>query len=333
LSPIVNGRFLNLGNSVLIRMRSDMAISNIERGPLVHTFSILAHDPKTGDIGGAVQSHWFSVGTVVLWGEAGVGMIATQSFTNPAYGPEGLALLKEGHLPMEVVEMMTAEDEGRDMRQLSVMNARGEAATFTGGRCVPHAGHIVGDSYSVQANMMLNAEVVPDMSKAFLAGKGDLADRMMAALDAAQAAGGDFRGKQSAALLVLSGTPAGKVWKDRKIDIRVDDHNEPLKELRRLLRVHRAYELMNAADRDLEAGRIEESMTKYSAAERLFPGNVEMMFWHAATLAGMGRFDEAVPLFRKVFVKNPNWRRHSPDLVRLGILNISEEQLEDLLSL
>ena len=302
-------------------------------GPFAHTFSILAFDPATGEIGGAVQSHWFSVGTVVLWGESGVGMVATQSFTNPAYGPEGLSLLREGTLPKMVVEQMTGRDEGREVRQLAVINYRGEAAAHTGGKCVPHAGHIVGGHYSVQANMMLSEEVWPAMSDAFLSADGDLAQRMLAALDAAQAAGGDFRGKQSAALLVLSGSPTGKVWQDRKVDIRVDDHKAPLKELRRLLRVHRAYELMNEADRDLEECQMEMAMTHYSAAERLFPGNEEMMFWHAATLTSIGRFEEAVPLFRKVFAKNPNWKTVSPDLVRLGILKLDDGQMQRLLRL
>jgi tetratricopeptide (TPR) repeat protein len=156
---------------------------------------------------------------------------------------------------------------------------------------------------------------------------------MVAALDAAQKAGGDFRGMQSAALLVLSGTPTGKVWQDRKIDIRVDDHRGPLRELRRLLRVHRAYDRMNDADRELEAGNMEKAMADYSAAERLFPGNEEMVFWHAATLVSLGRFHEAVPLFRKVFLKNPNWRKFSPDLVRLGILKMNADELERLLKL
>ncbi len=320
-------------DSVLFLVSTNSPCSSPNRNPFAHTFSILAYDPNTGDIGGAVQSHWFSVGTVVLWGEAGVGIVATQSFTNPAYGLEGLALLKEGILPRVVVDRMTGKDEGREVRQLAVMNARGEAASYTGRRCVPYAGNIVGDGHSVQANMMLTEKVLPAMSHAFLLTQGDLADRMMAALDAAQSAGGDFRGKQSAALLVLSGSPSGKAWRDRKVDIRVDDHKEPLKELRRLLGVNKAYELMNEGDRELEIGKIDSAMSHYSAAEDLFPENEEMMFWHAATLASIGRFEEALPLFRKVFAKNLNWRRFTPDLVRLGHLNIDEEKLERLLQL
>ena len=301
--------------------------------PFAHTFSIVAYDPETGEVGGAVQSHWFSVGTIVLWGEAGVGVIATQSFTNPAFGPEGLALLRQGIGPNAAVKRMTDLDEGRDVRQLAVINARGEAAAFTGQKCVPNAGHVVGETFSAQANMMLTKKVWPAMAEAFRSTEGSLAERMLAALDAAQAAGGDFRGKQSAALLVLSGAPTGKIWQDRKVDIRVDDHREPLKELRRLLRVHRAYDMMNEADRELEAGRMEKAMAFYLAAEKIFPRNEEMMFWHAATLASIGRFEEAIPLFRKVFAKNPNWRTFFPDLVRLGILKIDEKQTERLLQL
>jgi uncharacterized Ntn-hydrolase superfamily protein len=312
---------------------SNTSLISQGRSPFAHTFSIVAYDRKTGEIGGAVQSHWFSVGTVVLWGEAGVGVVATQSFTNPAFGPEGLALLKEGMVPSAIVERMTNQDEGRDVRQLAVINARGEAAAFTGKKCVPNAGHVVGETFSAQANMMLTDKVWPAMAEAFRSAKGDLAGRLLAALDAAQAAGGDFRGKQSAALLILSGNPSGKIWQDRKVDIRVDDHREPLKELRRLLKVHRAYERMNDADRELEAGRMESAMSHYSAAEKMFPRNEEMMFWHAATLASIGRFEEAVPLFHKVFAKNPNWRTFAPDLVRLGILKMDEKQLEMLLRL
>ena len=314
-------------------MTSNLSQATQGRDPFAHTFSIVAYDPKTGEVGGAVQSHWFSVGPVVLWGEAGIGVIATQSFTNPAFGPEGLALLKDGISPGAVVKRMTDQDEGRDMRQLAVITARGEAAAFTGQKCVPNAGHVVGDTFSAQANMMLTNDVWPAMAEAFRSTQGSLAERMLAALDAAQAAGGDFRGKQSAALLVLSGTPTGRIWQDRKVDLRVDDHKEPLKELRRLLRVHRAYEMMNEADRELEAGRMEKAMSHYLAAEKIFPSNEEMMFWHAATLASVGRFEEAIPLFRKVFAKNPNWRTFCPDLVRLGILKIDEKQSKRLLRL
>lgn len=301
--------------------------------PFAHTFSIIAYDAETGELGGAVQSHWFAVGTVVLWGEAGVGMVATQSFTNPGYGPEGLALLKAGVVPKSVVDRMTKQDEGRDVRQLAVINAKGEAAAFTGRRCVPHAGHLVGSTYSVQANMMLTAEVWPAMARAFETTKGALADRLMAAMDAAQAAGGDFRGKQSAAMLVLSGSPTGRVWEDRKVDIRVDDSKDPLAELRRLLGLHHGYELVQEGDDELMKGSMKSALTKYSEADRFFAENEEMAFWHAALLSSLGQFEEALPLFRKVFATNPNWKKFTPDLARLGHLKIEKQDLERLMRL
>jgi uncharacterized Ntn-hydrolase superfamily protein len=298
--------------------------------PFAHTFSIIAHDPITGEIGGAVQSHWFAVGKMVLWGEAGLGMVATQSFTNPAFGPEGLSLLRNGYLPRSVVDRLTSQDEGRDVRQLAVINSRGEAAAFTGQRCVPHAGHLVGEHYSVQANMMLTPEVWPEMSRAFEYATGPLADRLMDSLEAAQQAGGDFRGRQSAALLVFSGSPSGKIWQDREVDIRVDDSKEPLEELRRLLGLHHGYELSEEGENEMLQGRMESAMVKFKAAGELLSDNEEMFFWQAAFLSGAGNFKEAVPLFQKVFSINPNWRTFAPDLVRLGHLKLTEDELERL---
>jgi uncharacterized Ntn-hydrolase superfamily protein len=303
------------------------------RDPFAHTFSIIAYDPKTGEIGGAVQSHWFAVGSVVLWGEAGLGMVATQSFTNPSYGPRGLTLLRDGLMPRWVVERMTLEDGGREVRQVAVMDAQGKAAAFTGNRCVPHAGHQVGKNYSVQANMMLSEEVWPAMARAFESAEGPLADRLMASLDAAQAAGGDFRGMQSAALLVFSGSPTGKIWQDRKVDIRVDDSKEPLVELRRLLRLHQGYELLDEGENELVQGRTESAVAKYTAAGELLSDNEEMIFWQAAFLSGAGKFEEAIPLFRKVFAINPNWRTFTPDLVRLGHVKMKDSELERLMNM
>ena len=304
-----------------------------KRNPFAHTFSIIACDPVTGEIGGAVQSHWFAVGRVVLWGEAGLGMVATQSFTNPAYGPDGLSLLRNGSLPRSVVDQLTGQDEGREVRQMAVINSRGEAAAYTGKRCVPHAGHFVGDNYSAQANMMLTPEVWPAMSRAFESSTGPLADRLMASLEAAQAAGGDFRGRQSAAILVFSGSPSGKIWQDRKVDIRVDDSKEPLEELRRLLGLHQGYELTDEGENDMLQGRVESAMVKFKAAGELLYGNEEMVFWQAASLSGAGNFEEAVPLFQKVFSINPNWRTFAPDLVRLGHMKLKEDELERLMKL
>ena len=201
----------------------------------VHTYSIVARDAKTGEIGVAVQSHWFAIGPLVPWAEAGVGAVATQSFVDPSYGKLGLDLMRAGRSGPDALKGLLAADENREVRQVAMIDAQGRVAAHTGSKCIPMAGHRVGEAYSVQANLMLDEAVWPAMSRAFESAQGDLAERMLAALEAAQAAGGDIRGKQSAALVVVSGKPTGKPWQDRIYDLRVDDHPEPVAELRRLV--------------------------------------------------------------------------------------------------
>lgn len=299
--------------------------------PLTHTYSIVAYDSETGDIGVAVQSHWFSVGTVVCWGEAGVGVIATQSFVNASFGPRGLELLKKGKSPQEVVDELIQSDEGRDFRQLAVLDAKGNAAAYTGKNCIQPAGHIVGKGFSVQANLMSTDKVWPAMAEAFQKSKGPLAERMMAALEAAETAGGDIRGKQSAAMLIFSGKPTGKIWEDKLVDLRVDDNPEPLKELKRLLKVHRAYEHMNNGDMAVEKNDMEKAMKEYSAAMEMFPENLEMKYWTAVTLANSGRFNEALLLFKEVFSKDKNWKDLTPRLIPNGLLKVSEKEIKEII--
>ncbi len=301
--------------------------------PFAHTFSIVATDTTTGEMGVAVQSHWFSVGTIVSWGEAGVGVIATQSFVNPSFGPRGLALLKQGLTAQQVLDLMIEADEGRDVRQLAILDSKGNVAAYTGKNCIDDAGQIIGKNYSVQANMMLNDKVWGAMSKAFENSKGTLAERLMLTLEAAQEAGGDIRGKQSAALLVVKSESTGQVWLDRKVDIRVDDHPEPLKELRRLLKVHQAYDHMNKGDLAVEHNDMDLAMKEYSAAEEMFTDNEEMKYWHAVTLVNIGRLDEALPLFKKVFNKNKNWVTLTPRLVKSKLLNVDENSLNKILNI
>ena len=301
--------------------------------PLVSTYSIVARDPETGEMGVAVQSHWFSVGTIVTWGEAGIGVIATQSFVNPAFGPDGLALLKSGMTADEAVNKLIADDEGRDVRQLAIIDVNGNVKSYTGKNCIPGAGNIVGENYSVQANLMLNDKIPGAMSKAFEESKGPLADRLMAALYAAQEAGGDIRGKQSAAILIVKGESTGKVWEDRLIDLRVEDSTEPLKELSRLIEVHRAYDHMNAGDLATEHGDMELAMKEYAAAEKMFPDNEEMKFWHATTLVNNGDLEAALPLFEEVFSKNENYKILTPRLVPIGLLIVNEQELKRILSI
>ncbi|PYS69990.1 MAG: hypothetical protein DMF69_15115, partial [Acidobacteria bacterium] len=206
----------------------------------VHTFSIVARDPTTGELGVAVQSHWFSVGPIVPWAEAGVGAVATQSFVNPNYGKLGLEMMRDGKSAPDTLKELLAKDEGREVRQVAMIDSQGRVDAFTGKNDIQAAGHIVGKDFSVQANLMLNDKIWPAMARAFEATKGDLADRMLAALDAAQLAGGDIRGRQSAALIVVTGKPTGQAWKDRTFDLRIDDSPQPLRELRRLVTLQRA---------------------------------------------------------------------------------------------
>lgn len=299
--------------------------------PFAHTYSIVAFDSETGDMGVAVQSHWFSVGTVVSWGEAGVGVVATQSFVNVSFGPRALELLKQGKTPQEVVDELLSTDEGRDFRQLAVLDAKGRAASFTGEKCIQPAGNIVGEGFSVQANLMANDNVWPAMAEAFKNSKGPLAERMLVALEAAENAGGDIRGRQSAALLVVRGKSTGKVWEDRLVDLRVDDSPEPLAELRRLLKVHRAYEHMNNGDLAVEKNDMETAMKEYSAAMQMFPENLEMKYWTAITIANNGKFDEALPMLRDIFAKDKNWKDLTPRLIPSGLLNVNDDQMKKIM--
>jgi len=288
--------------------------------PLVHTYSIVARDAETGEMGVAVQSHWFSVGSIVTWAEAGVGAIATQSFVDPAYGPRGLELMKSGLSAEQALEALLLVDEGRDVRQVAFIDNDGHVAAHTGAKCIEAAGHHIGDGYSVQANMMLNDKVVPAMAAAYESAEGDLADRLMAALVAAQSVGGDIRGKQSAAMLIVKPESTGRSWADRVLELRIEDAPDPITELERLLTVHRAYAHMNAGDVAVEHEDLELAMAEYGAAAELLPGNVEVIYWAAVTLATSGSFDQAAPMFREVFAADPNWIELTRRLLKPGII-------------
>lgn len=298
----------------------------------VHTFSIVARDPATGELGVAVQSHWFSVGSIVPWAEAGVGAVATQSFVDPSYGKLGLELMRTGKSGPDALKSLLAGDEGRDVRQVAMIDAQGRVDAWTGKNDIYAAGHFVGKDFSVQANLMANDKVWPAMAQAFAAAKGDLAERMLAALDAAQAVGGDIRGRQSAAIIVVTGKPTGQAWKDRTFDLRVDDSPQPLQELRRLVTLQRAYNHMNAGDLAVEKKDNEGALREYSAAEKLVPDSAEMIYWHAVALVNMGKVDESLPLFRKVFAMDPNWITLTPRLARVGLLPDDAKLIERIVS-
>ena len=267
------------------------------------TYSIVARDPESGELGVAVQSHWFGVGGVVAWARAGVGAAATQSVAEIAHGPNALDRLQEGGDAVGAIEAVLRKDELAHYRQLAVVDANGGVATHTGRDCIPFAGHEAAEGFSCQANMMATAAVPGAMAEAYRAHDGDLADRLLAALEAAEAAGGDVRGRQSAALLVVPG--AGEPWRTR-FDIRVEDDAEPLVQLRRLLRLARAYEMADEADERLADGAHAEATLLYLAASELAPEADELTFW-----AGLGVAAEdlaaGVELVRRAASIKPAW--------------------------
>ncbi|HUP20934.1 MAG TPA: DUF1028 domain-containing protein [Gemmatimonadota bacterium] len=296
------------------------------------TYSIVARDAATGELGVAVQSHWFSVGPIVPWAEAGVGAVATQSFVDPAYGPLGLDLMRAGKTATEALAGLVAADAHPEGRQVAMVDAAGNVATHTGASAIIAAGHQTGAGYSVQANLMEQTTVWPAMAAAFEAAEGDLAERMMAALEAAQAEGGDIRGRQSAAILVVSGEPTGRPWVDRTYDLRVEDHPEPLVELRRLLHLARAYREMNAGDEAMTREDVAEAMERYGRAAEMVPESAEMVYWAAVTLAGVGRVEEALPRFERAFATGPRWAVLTPRLVAAGLMPADTALLERILS-
>jgi len=286
----------------------------------ISTYSIVALDETTGELGVAVQSHWFSVGFLVPWAKAGVGAVATQSFVKVDYGPDGLQLMESGITAVDALKTLTSKDDGEAVRQVGMIDIKGNVAAHTGSRCIKYAGHIVGENYSVQANMMANGTVPKAMAVAFEKTKGDLADRMMAALEAAEAEGGDIRGKQSAAMVIVSGEPSGVDWKDTKLSLRIEDHPTPLIELKRLIRVHRAYQHANMGDHYMETEEIDKALIEYSKAAEYYPENAELPYWSAVALANGGRLEEALPVFQSVFQRNPDLKTMTPRLVKSGLL-------------
>jgi len=301
--------------------------------PLAHTYSIVARDAETGEMAVAVQSHWFSVGTAVSWGEAGVGVVATQSFTNKSFGLRGLAMLKSGLTPQEALDSLLNNDDGKAFRQVAILDTKGRVATHTGAKCIEEAGHENGDNFSVQANMMLNDTVVPAMEKAWKENEElALAKRMVKVLEAAQAQGGDIRGKQSAALLIVKPEATDEPWNDTLLDLRVDDHQNPVQELGRLVKVYNAYQHMNQGDLYVEKAMMMEAMKEYNAAMEMFPENLEMQYWTAITLANDGNTEKAVKMLQKIYKQDPNWRELTKRLPKVGLLEVEDKELKKLLN-
>jgi uncharacterized Ntn-hydrolase superfamily protein len=298
--------------------------------PLAHTYSIVARDSVTGEMGVAVQSHYVSVGPIVPWAEAGVGAVATQSLVLVDYGPNGLELMRRGFTAPQALEMLKSGDSNPDVRQVAMVDMKGNIAAHTGSKCIPDAGFHTGAQYSVQANLMANAKVWPAMADAYEHAKGDLAERMLQALEAGQKVGGDIRGRQSAAILIVKAQSTGKPWVDRVMDLRVEDNDQPIVELRRLVRMRRAYNLEDAGDNAIAAGQTDEALRKYEAAMKLAPEIVELQFWAAVSMYTNDREPEARALFKKVFAKEARWVPLVPRLAQVGLFPDDPKKIADV---
>jgi uncharacterized Ntn-hydrolase superfamily protein len=282
-------------------------------------------------MGVAVQSHWFSVGPIVPWGIAGVGVVATQSLVDPAYGPLGLDLMSGGKSAQEALAALVAVDESAARRQVAMIDANGVVATYTGDLCIPAAGHATEATYSCQANMMLNDTVWGAMARTFEEADGDLAARMLAALRAAEGEGGDIRGRQSAAILVVAAEGTGQPWVDRLFDLRIEDHADPVGELERVVGLQRAYEHMNRFDQLQDAGDAQGAWAEVEAAEMMAPDNPEIAFWKALALAEVGREDEARTLLGRIRSESPNWDELLRRLPPVELARLSPEAVDRLL--
>ncbi len=296
----------------------------------VHTYSIVARDPVTGQLGAAVQSHWFSVGDLVPWVRAGVGAVATQSFIDVRYGVEGLQLMQQGKTAAEALATLLGADASPGVRQVGMIDAQGGIAQHTGENCIAHAGHLAGKDFAVQANLMIHEGVPEAMADAFRSSTGTLAERMLAALEAAEALGGDLRGKQSAAIVVVRGEPAEHAWQERLVNLHIEDHPTPLRELRRLLTLNSAYHHMNQGEHALEKDDLDTALTHYSRAAELAPANLEIRFWHAVSLLNAGRTEAALPVLSPVITADEGLRQLVPRLVAAGILKIDAQTLQKI---
>lgn len=318
---------------VLLFAQTMMSQTYKKSEPFTHTYSIVARDSVTGDIGVAVQSHWFSVGSVVTYGKAGVGVVATQSLVNPSYGPKGLALMAQGLAPQQALNALLANDTGEMYRQVAFMNVDGNVATHTGSLCIEEAGHRQGKNFSVQANMMLNNTVWDAMANAFETTSGTLSERILAALKAAETEKGDIRGRQSAAILIVKAEATGNSWEDVIMDLRVEDNDNPIQELERLMKIHKAYDYMNKGDLAMEDGNSKTAEALYLKAQELFPDNLEMQYWYAINLLNNKEFKKAHPILKSIFKYDDNWKILTSRLVVSKLLVISETELEQVLKL
>jgi len=303
---------------------------SLKIGRLASTFSIVAFDPKTKDLGVAVQSRYFSVGPIVPWAEAEVGAIATQSFVNVSYGPKGLQLLKEGLNVDQVIKKLTGEDKEREFRQLGIIDAKGNPAAYTGKKCMEWAGSKIGKNYSAQGNILVSEEVVGNMSRRFETAKGELADKLIAALEGGEAAGGDSRGRQSAALLVVRKNKGRGGYGDKLIDLRVEDHPDPIAELKRFLNLHRVYYLIDEAEELLAKGSTENALSTMRNAVKLNPNSDDAYLDLGMMYVKLEETQKAINAFKKAMEINPKMKTVVRQLPRVGLIKGHEEVFRKL---
>ncbi|MBW9110461.1 DUF1028 domain-containing protein [Microbacterium trichothecenolyticum] len=293
------------------------------------TYSIVARDAASGQLGVASASHYFGVGRVVTWGRAGVGAVATQSFVEPGYGPDGLALLSGGGTAPGVLARLKSADVDAELRQVAIVDARGAVGVFTGARCVGHHADVVGEGFAVLGNMLANAAVVPAMAQAYTDAQGDLADRMLAALDAAEAAGGDARGRMSAAMVIVDGVQGKRIWDGRVLDIRVDDSVEPLAELRRLAVLSRAHRVfadsvftpgLLSRDTPTTGDELTAALHALDSAGRVIGDDPEPLMWSGVLLARAGRDIEAGHALRRAVDRREPYADYLDQLHAVAIL-------------
>jgi uncharacterized Ntn-hydrolase superfamily protein len=289
------------------------------------TYSIVARDPRTGEMGVAVQSHYFSVGSVVTWARAGVGAVATQAIVEPKYGPLGLELMASGKSAQETLKALLALDPSPELRQVAMVDSKGGTASHTGSKCIPYAGHTAGDGVSCQGNIMRTSRVWKEMRRAFEKNRSlPLPERLVTALDAAEEAGGDARGKQSAAMLVVSGEVGATEWGGRVLELRVEDHREPLKELRRLLRYRRAYDCMDEGDNQLTAGKVSEALRSYSKALELVPEVDEIKYWVGISMLQTRQKEKGLSFLKDVFAKDTSYVGITKRMIKARSLPIDQ---------
>lgn len=296
------------------------------------TYSIVARDPKTGELGVAVQSHYFSVGSVVTWARAGVGAVATQSVAEVSYGPLGLVLMGAGKSAGEALDALLRADKKADHRQVAMVDSKGRVAAHTGSKCIPHAGHVLGDQFSCQANLMRNDSIWAAMRDSYLNNEGmPLAERLVEALQAGEDAGGDVRGKQSAAIMVVSGQAQPNEWGGRTMDLRVEDHPMPVPELKRLVRYKRGYDWVDKGDDYLASKDYPKALDAYKKGLELVPEVDELRYWVGLSYLVTSEKEKGKQMLRDVFAKDSAWLQLTRDLLRTQVIPLDPDSLQGLL--